>query len=132
MLGALVRHSFAVVLLAVVVEELGVPMPIPTDVLIILAGAVGAPSVLQLGLSFVMLSMASALGASGLYVIIRHGGRPMVERFGRYIRLGPKQLARSEALLNRGGWRAIAIGRAIPGLRYPTVIACGLFTHLTH
>ncbi|MDX6382332.1 MAG: hypothetical protein QOI57_3356 [Rubrobacteraceae bacterium] len=126
MLGSLVRHSFAVVLLAVMVEELGIPMPIPTDVLIVFAGAVSARSVLQLGLSFVMLSAASAIGASGLYVIVRRGGRPLVERFGRYVRLGPKQLARAEALLDRGGWWAIAFGRAIPGLRYATVIACGL------
>src|SRR3954469_10999476 len=126
MLGSLVRHSFAVVLLAVMVEELGIPMPIPTDVLIVYAGAVAARSVLQLGLSFVMLSIASAIGASGLYVIVRRGGRPLVERFGRYVRLGPKQLARAEALLDRGGWWAIAFGRAIPGLRYATVIACGL------
>lgn len=115
------------VLLAIVVEELGVPMPVPTDVLIVFAGTGAGGSVPQLGLFFVMLALASTLGASGLYAIVRRGGRPLVERFGRYVHLGPKQLARSEALLARGGWGAIAIGRAIPGLRYATVVACGLF-----
>src|SRR5215218_1508881 len=127
MLAKLAEYSLVVILLAVMVEELGIPMPIPTDVLIVFIGAVAATSVLQLGQVFIMLSVVSAIGASGLYAIVRHSGRPLVERFGRYVHLGPKQLARSEALLARGGWKAIALGRATPGLRYPTVIACGLF-----
>ena len=109
------------------IEELGVPMPIPTDVLIVFAGAGVGWSVPRLGLFLVIITLASAVGASGLYAIVRRGGRPLVERFGRYVHLGPEQLARSEALLARGGWSAIAIGRAIPGLRYATVVACGLF-----
>jgi membrane protein DedA with SNARE-associated domain len=127
MLGSLARHSFVAILLAVMIEELGIPMPIPTDIQIVLAGAIAGRSLPQLGLFFMMLSVASLVGSSGLYAIVRRGGRPLVERFGRYVHLGPKQLARSEALLARGGWIGIAIGGAIPGLRYPTVIACGLF-----
>jgi len=127
MLAKLAEYSLAVILLAVMVEELGIPMPIPTDVLIVFIGATSATSVLQLGQFFIMLSVVCAIGASGLYAIVRHSGRPLVERFGRYVHLGPKQLARSETLLARGGWKAIALGRATPGLRLPTVIVCGLF-----
>ena len=125
--GPLARYGIAAILLAVMVEELGIPMPIPTDVLIVFAGTRAGWSVPQLALSLVMIAMASTTGASALYAIVRRGGRPLIERYGRYVHLGPKQLARSEALLARGGWISIAIGRAIPGLRYPTVIACGLF-----
>jgi membrane protein DedA with SNARE-associated domain len=127
MLGSLARHSFWAIVLAIMVEELGIPMPIPTDVLIVLTGTQAGWSIPQLGLSFVMIALASTIGASCLYTIIRRGGRPLVERYGRYVHMGPKQLARSEALLARGGWKAIAIGRATPGLRYAVVVACGLF-----
>jgi membrane protein DedA with SNARE-associated domain len=34
-----------------------------------------------------MLSAVCAIGASGLYAIARHSGRPLVERFGRYVHL---------------------------------------------
>jgi hypothetical protein len=57
---------------------------------------------------------------------VRRGGRPLVERYGSYVHLGPEQLVRAESLLARTGWAGIAFGRAIPGLRYVTVIACGL------
>jgi len=126
MLGLLAKHSFTAICLAVLLEELGIPMPIPTDFLIIFAGVGRARSLAELALAYVMLTMASTLGASGLYAIVRRGGRPLIDRFGRYVHLGPEQLARSEALLKRSGWAGIAIGRAVPGLRYVTVIACGL------
>ena len=126
MLGLFDRHSYIAILLAVLLEELGVPMPIPTDLLIVLAGVKGAGSLGRLGFWFMLLNIASAIGASGLYAVIRRGGRPLVERFGRYIHLGPQQIDRAERLLARGGWTSIAVARAVPGLRYLAVVACGL------
>jgi membrane protein DedA with SNARE-associated domain len=126
MLGSLLRHSFVAILLAVVIEELGLPSPIPTDLMIVFAGTTTEESVPRLALYFVTLTLASAIGGSGLYLIVRRGGRPLIDRFGRYVHLGPEQLARAENLLQRGGWWSIALGRAIPGVRYATVIACGL------
>jgi membrane-associated protein len=126
MLELLAKHGLLVVCVAVMLEEAGVPLPIPTDVLIVIAGAASARSASQLVVLFCALSVASAAGASVMYAVVRRGGRPLVERFGRYVHLGPAQLERGERLLERGGWGAIAIGRAIPGLRYGTVVACGL------
>ena len=127
MMGLLQRHSLIAILIAVLLEELGIPMPIPTDLLIVFAGVRVAGSTNAIALWFLLLNIASAVGASGLYLIVRRGGRPLIERYGRYVHLGPGQVDRAERLLGRGGWWSIAIGRAIPGLRYLTVIACGLF-----
>lgn len=75
-------------------------------------------------LLFGLLTLSSAIGASGLYAIVRRDERPLVDHFGRYAHLGPDQLARSEALLARSGWGGIALGRALSGLRYATVVTC--------
>jgi len=121
----LLRYGFVVICGAIVLEELAIPMPIPTDVLIVTAGTTGG-GVGRFILWFVLISLSSATGATGLYAILRRGGRPLVDRFGRYVHLGPKALARGEALLARGGWWGIAFGRATPGLRLPTVVMCAL------
>lgn len=126
MLDSLMRHSFLAILLAVLIEELGLPSPIPTDVMTVFAGTTTGGSMTLLGLYWVALSLASAVGGSGLYTIVRRGGRPLVDRYGRYVHLGPERLARAEALLERGGWWTIALGRMIPGVRYATVVTCGL------
>ena len=49
MLNSLARHSFGAVLLAVVIEELGLPLPIPTDFMIIFAGTTADRSLPRLG-----------------------------------------------------------------------------------
>jgi membrane protein DedA with SNARE-associated domain len=127
MMGLLDKHSLIAILIAVLLEELGIPMPIPTDLLIVFAGVKVAGAPAAFARWFVLLNVASAIGASGLYWIIRRGGRPLIERYGRYVHMGPRQIERAERLLGRGGWWTIAIGRAIPGLRYLAVIASGLF-----
>jgi len=124
-LSFLLRYGFVAICGAIILEELAIPMPIPTDVLIVTAGTTGG-GVGRFVLWFVLISLASATGATGLYAILRRGGRPLVDRFGRYVHLGPKALARGEALLARGGWWGIALGRATPGLRLPTVVMCAL------
>jgi hypothetical protein len=118
MLTSLAKHSFGAILLVVIIEEVGIPLPNPSDFLVIFAGTMADRSLPRLVLFFVALTIASGVGASGLYAIVRRGGRPLVERFGRYVHLGPEQLARAEALLSRSGWGGIAVGRATPGLRY--------------
>lgn len=120
------RYGLLSILIAVFLEELGIPMPIPTDILIVFGGVMTGPHPWSLIVAFLLLTVASTLGASGLYAVVRRGGRPMVTKYGRYIHLGPHQLDRAERLLQRGGWGGIAVGRAIPGLRMVTVIACGL------
>jgi membrane protein DedA with SNARE-associated domain len=126
MLGLLNRHSFAAICIAIFLEELGIPMPIPTDLLIIFAGVAAGHAWPRLALTYAAISLASALGSSILYAIIRRGGRPLVARFGPYVHLGPHQMARAERLLTRTGWIGIVVGRAIPGVRLGTVIMCGL------
>ncbi len=49
-----------------------------------------------------------------------------MRRYGRFLHLGPENLARAEAAIRRAGWRAIVLGRLIPGLRIATPIAAAV------
>jgi hypothetical protein len=39
MLTSLAKHSFGAILLVVLIEEVGIPLPIPSDFLVVFAGA---------------------------------------------------------------------------------------------
>src|ERR1051325_7386143 len=104
MMELIATHGIAAICIAIMLEEFGVPMPIPTDVLIMFAGIASGRDLSAALVWFVMLSVASAIGSSGLYLATRRGGRPLVDRFGRYVHLGPAQLNRAESLLTRSGW----------------------------
>src|SRR4029079_19607424 len=91
MMGLLERHSLIAILIAVLLEELGIPMPIPTDLLIVFAGVRVAGTTNAFVIWLLLLNVASAAGASGLYLIVRRGGRPLIQRYGRFVHLGARQ-----------------------------------------
>ncbi len=119
-------HTLAVIVSILFFEELGVPSPIPGDLMMVLAGVRVAQGREPLWLVLFAQEIATVLGATGLFFLSRRCGRPLVLRYGRFIHLGPESLARAErAIERRGGW-AIVIGRFLPGLRIITPIAAGV------
>src|SRR5262249_44765398 len=80
----------------------------------------------SLWLALLVQEIASVLGASGLFFFCRRCGRPVVLRYGRFLRLTPETLTRAEGFLARSGSKAVVIGRLIPGLRIVTPIAAAV------
>jgi membrane protein DedA with SNARE-associated domain len=81
--------------------------------------------------SYVVLAIAGTLGyfAGALvgWAIGRWGGRPVVERHGRWLHLGPEALARAEGWFERRGPWAVFLGRITPLVRSFISIPAGLF-----
>lgn len=124
---ALLRsHALAVIVAILFFEELGVPSPIPGDLMMVYAGVRVTQGRDALWMVLLLQEVATVLGATGLFFLSRRYGRPLVERYGRFIHLGPETLARMEGKIQRrGGW-AIVLGRIVPGLRIVTPIAAGV------
>ncbi len=122
----LLAHEFSGLFCLLLIEEAGIPIPIPGDSLIALAGARHHPPVLY-GVRIILLSsLAAFLGSSLLYTVMRRGGRPLLEKYGKYLHISAKRLNRLETWFNRHGPVAIVLGRLIPGLRIPTTVMAGL------
>lgn len=71
-------------------------------------------------------ALASALGASLMYWAARLGGRPLVDRAARWIRLDPAHIVRAEQQFQRWGGRLVFFGRMVPGIRTLVNIPAGL------
>lgn len=70
--------------------------------------------------------LGSALGASIAYWVARLGGRPVVDRFARYLNIEPELINKSEDQMHRWGPGLVLIGRCIPGIRTLISIPAGL------
>ena len=119
-------HEFTALFLLLFLEEAGIPLPVPGDVLVAWAGAHHAHSP---GYALTVLAVCGAgvfLGSSLLYAVMRWRGRPLLEKYGRYVHLSEKRLNRMEGWFRRHGVWAILCGRMIPGLRMPTTVMAGL------
>ncbi len=125
--GFLEQHGVLAGFLLILVEEAGVPVPIPGDVLMLLLGMHARQGRVSLGLALLVMELATLMGATVLYFAAARVGHGLIYRYGRYMHLTPERLDKAQRWLQRHGALAIVAGRLTPGLRMATVIACGVF-----
>jgi membrane protein DedA with SNARE-associated domain len=124
------RHGLLAAFVFLLIEEAGVPVPVPGDVMMLILGvhARREPDAVRALLEAVAATwVGTMIGSSGLYFVCRWAGRTLVYRYGRFIRLTPERLDTAEQWLKKHGSRAVFIGRLVPGLRIVTTVACGVF-----
>jgi membrane protein DedA with SNARE-associated domain len=121
----LARWHYAGLFAVILVEEAGVPLPLPGDLFILAMGVLAW----QGGASFVptaaVVTLATVLGASLLYLVSRHAGRPLLVRIARRFGYTEAREARLEAWLARRGAVAVGVGRLVPGLRIVMTVVAG-------
>jgi membrane-associated protein len=120
------QHGLLAAFVYLLVEEAGVPVPVPGDLLMLLLGVQASEGRVMLWQAVAVLEVATVLGATLLYVAARWAGRGLVYRYGRYLRLTPQRLETAERWLRRYGRVAVVVGRLFPGLRIITAVACGV------
>jgi membrane protein DedA with SNARE-associated domain len=123
---AVARHGALVVGLSIFGAELGIPMPLPNELVLAWAGYLVRRGDLAL---WSVLSAAVAADQAGsllFYTLVRTGGRALVDRYGRWFPLARARLTRGERWLARAGPLAYFVGRVVPFLRICSSGAAGL------
>jgi membrane protein DedA with SNARE-associated domain len=113
------------VLAAVVFLENLFP-PIPSELVLPLAGSRVAAGDMDYLAAVIAATIGSVLGALALYAIGRLGGRPLLLRYGRLLRLDERRLDRAEEWFERRGDWLVLVGRVIPGVRSVISVPAGL------
>jgi membrane protein DedA with SNARE-associated domain len=114
--------------------------PIPSEVILPMAGwkvsqSAADPSVLEpltglpwnLPLAVALATVGSVVGALVGYYIGAWGGRPLLDRYGRYVGIDQTDLDRADRWFDRWGTWAVFLGRMVPLVRtfvsYPAGIS---------
>ena len=92
-------------------------IPIPSEVIMPFAGFALAHTQGQLILLATLASLASNLGSIPAYWVGAKGGRPMVERYGRYLLLSKRDLDLADRFFVRFGSITVLVGRMLPIVR---------------
>jgi membrane protein DedA with SNARE-associated domain len=121
------RYDEVAVVLLVTLDEAGIPSPLPGDLIILLAGYRIQQGQMNLILTLLLLEAASIVGGSLQYWLGARGGRLMLLRYGRLLRITPARLDRVEEWVTLHGIVAILIGRLVPVIRGFSCLAAGAF-----
>jgi membrane protein DedA with SNARE-associated domain len=101
--------------LGILIESSGIPFP--GEVLLLAAAAWAAASHHSIVLVILFGFLGATAGGDLGYYLGFKGGRPFVERFGRFFRIRPEHIARSELFFARHGDKAVLAARFVLGLR---------------
>lgn len=104
--------------------------PIPSELIMPLAGFTAARGELNLVLVILMGTLGSLAGAIFWYLIGRWVGHARVRRFaerhGRWLTLSPSDVDAAQRWFDRHGTKAVLIGRLIPAIRSLISIPAGI------
>jgi membrane protein DedA with SNARE-associated domain len=100
--------------------------PIPSEVILPLAGFGVSRGVLSFAGVVVAATLGSLAGALILYALARGGGRLLILRLGSVLRVDPQTLDRAEERFDRHAVLAVLGGRLVPGLRSVVSVPAGL------
>src|SRR5215471_3957086 len=137
--SAIANHGVYAVFVLMAIDAV---FPAASELVMLYAGAVAAgafgDSISLFGISiptgagaYVTMALAGTLGylvgAIFGWWLGKHGGRPLLERHGRWFHLTPDRLDRAEAWFDRWGNLAVFLGRITPVVRSFVSIAAGIF-----
>jgi membrane protein DedA with SNARE-associated domain len=100
--------------------------PIPSELILPLAGFYVGQGEMTFILAVLAATLGSLAGALILYAVARFGGRALVLRFGRILRIKPSDLDRADHWFDRHGAPIVLFGRLVPGARSLVSIPAGL------
>ena len=121
---AVTSAGYAGLFAAMVVENLF--PPIPSEIVLPLAGFEVSQGSLEFVWTVLAATAGSLVGALLLYAIGLYGGRPLVFKWGRVLRVGPADLERAEGWFDRWGDWVVLVARVIPIARSVVSLPAGL------
>jgi membrane protein DedA with SNARE-associated domain len=108
----------------VFLEDFGVP--VPGETVLIVSAIYAGTGRLSIWLVASIGFLAAVLGDNVGFAIGHFGGRPLAERYGKYIFLTPERLDKAASFFDRHGGKVIVIARFVEGLRQANGIIAGI------
>jgi membrane protein DedA with SNARE-associated domain len=101
--------------------------PVPAELVIPPAAFWASQGRMNLWLIVVVATAGSWVGSALSYWVAWKLGRPLVEKYGRYLHLSPERMKKTDAWFEAYGSGGIFVARMLPGIRHLISIPAGLF-----
>ncbi len=92
-------------------------IPLPSEVIMPFAGSLVADGHLNLFQVGLAGAMGCVLGSIPAYYLGQFGGRPVIERWGKYVLISQRDLDTADRLFSKYGERIVFIARLLPVVR---------------
>src|SRR2546425_12130535 len=108
------EHQYVLLFFVVAIEEAGVPLPAPTDVVIAFYGYRARGDLPELAQVVLVCALASTAGTLVPYLLARRFGPSVAHKLARWVECCPARGDKWTERIHRHGFRAVLIGRLVP------------------
>lgn len=106
------------------VENMGIPLP--GQLVLIAAALYAGTGNLNIYVVAVVGLLACCTGSAVGYLVGEYGGRPVLERYGKYILITGERLEKAEHFFAERGALVLLLGRFVEGVRQAAAILAGI------
>ena len=106
-------------------------IPLPSEIIMTFSGFVvwqGNTNMTLWGITLIG-ALGNLLGSLIAYFVGLRGGRPLLEKYGKYILITHKNLETADKWFDKYGYEAVLISRVLPGIRTFISLPAGI-THM--
>ena len=115
-------YTYPVLLLLVLLESLGIPLP--GEIALVTAAAYASRGRISIAVVIALAAVGASVGGVLGYWIGVKGGLPLITRYGGYIGIRKSHVEKAHAFFERNGSKTILFGRFVAVLRtWASVIA---------
>ncbi len=101
-------------------------IPIPSEIIMPFSGYLVSTGRFNLLLAATAGAVGCNIGSTVAYMVGRHGGRPLVERWGSYVLISRRDLDDADRFFARWGGIAVLVGRLLPVIRTFIALPAGI------
>jgi len=124
-LAAAVAHVYVVLFFTIAIEETGVPLPIPGDLVIAYYGWRAGGDPWEIAQTILVCAAASTAGTQIPYWLSRRFGRTVTERAAYWLDVDMDRVERLLGWIDRPGFVAVIAARLLPGFRVAVSLVAG-------
>jgi membrane protein DedA with SNARE-associated domain len=122
--GTITSTGYVGIVLLMAIESACIPLP--SELIMPFAGYLVYEGSMSLLWAATAGAIGCNLGSLVAYEIGRYGGRPLVERYGRWILMGRRELDWADRFFSRWGQAAVLVGRLLPVIRTFIALPAGV------
>jgi len=119
-----IHYGYIAIFLCLALGIIG--LPVPDEVLMTMVGYFSSMGVLAFPVCLVISVLGAMSGMLCSYALGRKFGKPLLWKYGKWVRFTTKRIEKTESWFERYGPWAICFGYYIPGLRHLTCYMAGM------
>jgi membrane protein DedA with SNARE-associated domain len=120
----IIKYGYWAICLLIFIQEIGIPNPVPNEIVLVYAGYLSFTHLLSLPLTILFAIVSDIIATVLLYFVFFHFGNYIMENKPRWLPISVTRLKRLEKNVNEKGFIFIFISRMTPFIRgYVTVLS---------